>query len=261
MGADLREDREFLLQSIRDLDDEFAAGDLEEADYRTLRDDYTARAAAVLRRIEGGDQHSVDVTASVPLLPVDAVSDSARRRRPTKAIVAAVVLAIVSGGTGYAVATSSDERSATDEVSGEIVRGTTDRITEAQLLARDGRILDAVKVYDEVLVDDPENPVALAQKGWLLSRVGEPSLIDSGLASIDRAITVEPAYADAYFFRGMILWRAKGDPASAVETFQRGIDTRPPPDLLASFQEVKQLAEADAAGTAPPPATAPSPTP
>lgn len=259
MSDPLTEEEEFLLQSIRDLDEEHAAGDLEDVDYRTLRDDYTARAAAVLRRMEGGE-------AAVPAEAAPAVAQPAGARARgagwrSKVLIAGLVVAAISGGAGYAVANSSDERSAMDEVSGEIVRGTTDRITEAQLLARDGRILDAVKVYDEVLVDDPENPVALAQKGWLLSRVGEPSLIDSGLASIDRAITVEPDYADAYFFRGMILWRAKGDPASAVETFQRGIATRPPPDLLASFQEVKQLAEADAAGTAPPPATAPSPTP
>ena len=39
MSADPLEEREFLLQSIRDLDEEFAAGDLDETDYRTLRDE------------------------------------------------------------------------------------------------------------------------------------------------------------------------------------------------------------------------------
>src|SRR5437773_2437915 len=49
--AGLEEQRRFLLQSIRDLDREHAAGDLDEEDYRTLKDDYTARAAAVLRAL------------------------------------------------------------------------------------------------------------------------------------------------------------------------------------------------------------------
>ena len=265
----LAEEREFLLQTIRDLDEEYAAGELDEADYRTLRDDYTARAAEVLRRIEATSADSAPSPSPSPEASADTAAAAAagvaagsrrtapRRGRPTKAIAAAVVLAVISAGAGYAVATSSGERLATDEASGEIVQGSTDRITKAQMLARDGRILDSIKVYDELLEDDPDNPVALAQKGWLLSRVGEPSLVDKGLASIDRAIAAEPSYADAYFFRGMILWRAKGQPAEAVETFQRGIETNPPPDLLASLQEVKQLAEADAATTT----TAPSATP
>ena len=52
--AELEEERRFLLSSIRDLDREHAAGDVDEADYCALRDGYVARAAAVLREIEGG---------------------------------------------------------------------------------------------------------------------------------------------------------------------------------------------------------------
>ncbi|MBA2386613.1 MAG: hypothetical protein H0V69_05910, partial [Acidimicrobiia bacterium] len=47
--ADLEEERRFLLRSLRDLDREFEAGDVERDDYDTLRDDYTVRAATVLR--------------------------------------------------------------------------------------------------------------------------------------------------------------------------------------------------------------------
>src|SRR5947209_2256783 len=46
--ADLEEQRRFLLQSLKDLDRERDAGDIDGVDYRTLKDDYTARAAAVL---------------------------------------------------------------------------------------------------------------------------------------------------------------------------------------------------------------------
>ncbi|MDQ6616327.1 MAG: hypothetical protein M3083_16690, partial [Actinomycetota bacterium] len=49
----LRQEREFLLRSLADLDAEYEAGDIEEKDYRSLTDDYTARAAAVLRAIDG----------------------------------------------------------------------------------------------------------------------------------------------------------------------------------------------------------------
>ena len=48
----LEEQRDFLLRSIEDLDRELAAGDLDADDHRTLRDDYTARAAALIRSID-----------------------------------------------------------------------------------------------------------------------------------------------------------------------------------------------------------------
>ena len=237
----LEEEREFLLQSIRDLDAEFAAGDLDEHDHRSLRDDYTARAADVLRRLEGSD------TPARPPLPGGKAPPGGGSRR--RAAVAAVLLAIVAGGAGYAVASASDDRLATDEATGDIVEGSTDRITKAQLLVNQGKILEAVKVYDELLDEDPRNPVALAQRGWLLVQVGEPSLVDSGLASIDRAIAVEPSYADAYFFRGMTLLRAKAEPVMAAEAFQAGLDANPPPELRAALERFKAEAEAGASAT------------
>lgn len=47
----LEEERDFLLRSLEDLGRERAAGDLGEEDDRARRDDYTPRAAAVLRRL------------------------------------------------------------------------------------------------------------------------------------------------------------------------------------------------------------------
>ncbi|MDQ1515519.1 MAG: hypothetical protein QOE80_1349, partial [Actinomycetota bacterium] len=52
--ASLESERDFLLRSIADLDQERAAGNLDEERYQSLKDDYTARAAAVLRSIEDG---------------------------------------------------------------------------------------------------------------------------------------------------------------------------------------------------------------
>ena len=44
--AALEEERTFLLTSLRDLDAELAAGDIDRADYDELRDDYTRRTAS-----------------------------------------------------------------------------------------------------------------------------------------------------------------------------------------------------------------------
>lgn len=55
-GADhgLLDEQRFLLRSLQDLDEELAAGDIDDADYELLRSRYTARAAAVLRALQGG---------------------------------------------------------------------------------------------------------------------------------------------------------------------------------------------------------------
>lgn len=245
MTTHLEEEREFLLQSIRDLDAEFAAGDLGEDDYRSLRDDYTTRAAEVLRRLDGpdGSDGSDGWPSAGPLR---------RRPRNVRAVAAVLVLALVAGGAGYAVALTAGERSASDEATGDIAQGSVDRITRAQVLVSEGKVLEAVKVYDALLADDPANPVALAERGWLVSRV-DPSLVDTGLSSVERAIAIDPTYPDAHFFRGMILWRSKGDPAGAVAAFQRGIDAKPPPDLLDTFERMKTMAAADANGGSTPP--------
>jgi tetratricopeptide (TPR) repeat protein len=245
---ELRAERDVLLQSLRDLEDERASGDLAEADYLALKEDYTARAADVLRRLEA--------TATADPLPVtnapqvDRSRPKAGRRTSRRARTFAIValLAIVSGGIGFAVAQSSGERLAGDAATGDIPENGVDRITKAQALVSEGKVLDAVKVYDAVLRDDPKNPVALAQRGWLLSRV-DARLVDEGLAQVDAAIALDPTYADAHFFRGMILLRAKNQPAAAAEAFQHGIDAKPDPDLLSILQQFK--AEADQAAASP----------
>ena len=52
----LAEERDFLLSSLRDLDAEHDAGDIDDVDYETLRDDYTVRTAQVLRAIGRAEQ-------------------------------------------------------------------------------------------------------------------------------------------------------------------------------------------------------------
>ncbi len=51
--GNLEEERDFLLRSLEDLEAEHQAGDLDDGDYVTLKDDYTARAARVLRALNG----------------------------------------------------------------------------------------------------------------------------------------------------------------------------------------------------------------
>ena len=80
--AALEEQRDFLLASIADLDREHAAGDLSDDDARELRDDYTARAAEVIRSIDARERRTSPIrggriTTSLTL-PQAAITRSAR---------------------------------------------------------------------------------------------------------------------------------------------------------------------------------------
>ncbi|HEX2850306.1 MAG TPA: tetratricopeptide repeat protein [Acidimicrobiales bacterium] len=245
MRRDLEEERDFLLRSIEDLDAEHAAGDIGDDDYRRLRDDYTARAATVIRTLDGG--------AVPPAVARRAPAPRRRFGRRTRAIAISVVVLLVGVGAGLALAFSAGERTPGQSATGSIPTGATeDRITKAQQLVSQGKVLDAVKLYDAVLKDDPQNPVALAQRGWLLSRV-DASLSDIGMQNIDQAISIDPGYAEAHFFKGMLLWQSKKDPAGAADEFQKAIDAGAPPDLKTFLVQERDQARAEASGQ--PPAT------
>ena len=219
------EEAEFLLRSIADLDAEYEAGDISEEDYRSLRDEYTARAARVLR----GDEVIVSPAT-------DEATGRPRGGGRGRALLIAAAVVVAAVGAGVVVAASAGERVADEAATGSLPEASTDRIARAQRLVRQGDILDAVKIYDELLIDDPENPVALAERGWLISRV-DTSLVDSGLESIDKAIAVDPGYAEAYFYRGMILLQAKQDEAAARASFEQAMASDPPPDLRAFLED------------------------
>ena len=61
----LEQERDFLLQSLDDLEAERAAGTIDEESYTELHDDYTARAAATLRALRDG----VDARPARPPVP------------------------------------------------------------------------------------------------------------------------------------------------------------------------------------------------
>ena len=238
---DLLEERDFLLRSLRDLEREHEAGDLSDADYAELRDQYTARAAAVLRAVEeGGTQGDADRYA--------------RAAGPGRWMRWLAVLLVVALLAGYGVASFAGERGSGEAATGSIEGGPADELARASRLLGQGDALGAVKLYDAVLREDPSNVEALAYKGWVLHLAG---LSDQALVSIDRALAVSPTYPDARFFRGFIRLRVKGDPAGAAEDFRAFLANDPPaervPAVEGLLQEALTAAEASTATTAPPP--------
>jgi tetratricopeptide (TPR) repeat protein len=219
---------EFLQRSLADLDAEHAAGDLSDEDHAALRDRYLA----ALRDEYGRDTASGEQAISRP-----------HRGRVVAGVLVVLMVASVAGGL---VARSSGEGVAGAPSSGSIDEGASDKLARAQQLVQEGKVLDAVKQYDAVLKDDPKNPVALAERGWVIRNAG---LVDDGLKYVERAVAADPTYAEAHFFKAMILWRDKHDPAAAVAEFQLFLANTSSSADAAQVQPLLEQAQAEAAGT------------
>lgn len=220
------EQRRFLLASLADLEREHAAGELDDDDYRQLKDDYTARAAALLKEIDGGK-------AALP--------PPRRSGRVRPALVVGVVLAF-GVGAGVVVSQSSGTRLAGEVATGDVRDSSVELLNQAQGLFAEGDLLGAIRTFDEVLKFDADNSEAMAYRGWALfqagSGAGNAELVEAAESSIDRAIAVDPNYAPALVFKSVILARYHQDPAAAFEVVNQALAVDPPPP-----PDVQQLAE------------------
>ena len=260
--AALESERDFLLRSLDDLEAERAAGNLEDDRYQALKDDYTARAAAVLRSIEEG----FDARPVPPPVPW-------RRRLAAGlgiaafAAVAAVLLAGALGerlpggsATGNA---QSDRRRALEEQVRRHPDSAAAHMAYARHLLDTGEVADAVVEFDTAARIEPDNAEALAYAGWLVflaagsqtgdaqdtqppsgdvsqSRETSSRLMAAALTRLDQAVAADPDYPDAHFFRVMVLLQGTNDPAGAVSELERYLALVPDGPQSA---QVRQLLE------------------
>ena len=230
---ELEEERDFLLGSLADLEREREAGELAERDYQALHADYTARAAVVLRALErdGSRPPRSDSQAARPV----------KTRRPL--VVTLGVVLLVAALAGGAVAAFSGQREPGAPMTGSLPDTPSGRMQQALQLESEGKAADALRIYDELIRADPRNIAALAYRGWLLKRAGLP---DQAMESLDRAIAVDPRFPDAHFFRGMVLYQDRKDPAAAVTEFRLFLSNNPPPEMIPLVEDVLRRAMADA---------------
>jgi len=234
--AELEEERSFLLRSLDDLDREHDAGDIDDDDYTTLRDGYTARTATVLRELES--HH-----AALP---------PKRRRDPTRLVLWGALLVVVAVGAGVLVAWASGDRLPGDSSSGDIAESVTSKLAEARALQASD-LKGAIQRYDEVLKVEPDNAEALTYRGWLVTLVGTQAnatdLIQSGEQSLQRAMQVAPSYADPFCFEAIVRFRVGNDPAAASSAVNQCLALNPPQQVLGLVQGLKAEIDAAVAGS------------
>jgi tetratricopeptide (TPR) repeat protein len=225
----LEAERDFLLRSLDDLELERQAGNVDDDTYQVLHDDYTARAASVIRAL----RDDVDP-------PVDERPPGKRWMRVATftgivvfAAAAALLLAntvgsrndgqTVTGNDANAAQTIEDLAAAAeanpDSYPAQIAYAraalSTDPSTAIAQFAAAGRI-------------DPSQPEPPTYIGWISKLTADQlspgadrdALTERAVSELDRAIELDPTYEDAYVFRALTKRDLLGDAAGAASDFQ-----------------------------------------
>jgi len=234
MSEELRDEQQFLLQSLRDLDREREAGDIDEADYLALRDGYIARAAAITRELAGENVHE----------------EPKSRRWPQRVLVALSVVAL-GIGAGVWVARQSGQRLPGQSSSGGIEQSTATLLASArQLNFSDPQ--KAIELYTQVLRLEPDNPEALTYRSWILALTARNSTgsvkqlaLTTAVTDLLRAQRTDPEYPDAHCFLGIVYFRFLDNPSLSKPQIDVCKSLNPPASVTSFVNAISS--EVDAA--------------
>ncbi|NBQ03902.1 MAG: hypothetical protein EBU22_01210 [Actinobacteria bacterium] len=239
--AQLNEQRDFLLNSLRDLESELNHGDIDDQDFESLRKDYVSRAAAVIKQIE--NLNSESQSANTNLVP--------EKRNLTRTLVTVSLVVLVAVAAGWFVAQQSGQRLAGDSLAGSIEDSTATILSRA----RATNFVDpkaAIELYTQVLEVDPDNVEALTYRAWLLVLISRSAgdevrqlAFASASSDLERAIGLDPNYADAHCFLGIARFRLGNDAMGAKEQLSICAEKNPPAEVKGFVDSI--VAEVDAA--------------
>lgn len=222
----VRVERDHLLVSLDDLDAEFAAGDIDELDYKALSDDYVARAAALTRALESS---KIGQSRTTPV-----------RRTSLLWMASIVVLALIAG---FAMARFSGGRADGETASGEIRLSTAGLLSEAAAAFTSGDTARAIDTYGEVLELQPTNVEAMTYRGWLRYQTGDS---EAASADFDAVVGLDPAYPDVRVFRAVLALDEEDFTGAAAEL--AAFDAADPSPIAEQLVTQRQLRERIAIG-------------
>jgi hypothetical protein len=237
----LDDEREFLLRSLEDAEREHDAGDLSDDDHRAL----LRRDRARLREVEaaldrlGPADHAVDgEEASGAIRSSDAGPPARMARWRIIGIVASCILIVV--GVVILVVHATTTRLPGQASSGSVTQTQAQLIEqqlgEAQTLRDQNQTLAALVLYNTVLSEDPTDPDALANAGWLQWKSGfaahSAKVVRTGRQEVEEAVRVAPDNYEAHLYLGVILINQDGDAAGAQKQFAAFLSEDPPPVIV-----------------------------
>ena len=218
------EDRDFLFSSLEDLEREYAAGDLDDADYEALKSSYVKRLADVLR----GTEIIEDIAENTNIVPT---------RNRKKIVLSIVAVVFVAVGLGVLVARQSGQRLPGQTLSGGTPNSTAGLLAQARQLNFSDPIA-AIKIYSEVLKTRPDEVEALTYRSWLLALTAREAsddirtaAVQAAIVGLGRATLIDPDYPDAHCFLGIVSYRFAADTTTAKTELKKCQDANPPAEV------------------------------
>jgi tetratricopeptide (TPR) repeat protein len=212
--AALEDERDHLLASLEDIEREHSAGDLDEADYTALKDDYTVRAAEVIEAIERRRRPG-------------ATAPTGRRRGRTMLVTTGVLVFGLSAG--MLVARSAGQRGDAPITGGlGSLRAELSQCRAASLESPAA----GIDCYGKILENAPGNAEALTYRGWAYVR---DDRVEEGGRLLARAVEADPDYPDARVFSAVVAARA-GDYERAADEIDRFYRNGPSPAAIQVLQ-------------------------
>jgi tetratricopeptide (TPR) repeat protein len=267
---ELEEERDFLLKSLQDLEDEHRAGDVSDADYERLHDRYTARAAVVLRALgaidgvsddgdrtastSGADPGAVPGRPAAPKRTIRAQPSISGKVRKKSPLLVGGVICLVAGVTLALIFSNTSARLPGNTASGgvNLSQGQQEQreLAQAATLEQQGQLTQALQLYQQVLTQDPDNPGALSEAGWLEFEAGvlggDEKTLEQGESQEQSAVSTDPGLPSARAFLGSMYF-VEGEMAEAVVQYSQFLADKPTasemspflPDIRKAFSKTK----------------------
>lgn len=237
-ASPVERERARLYAALRELAFDHRAGKLSARDYEAMRDEYEARAAAVLLELDAASRRAgPDCRAARPEARARRAKPArvaSPRRRPLRTALAGALLLAFGVTVGVFLAQGIRPRAGSmDSITGDFLTGTgpggmsptlssrrnatEQELAEGRTALERGDFRMAIDHFKRVLDAEPNNPIALSYLGIVLGRGGHA---DAGLETVERALRAAPDHPIALWASGLVLFEGKKDYAGAVQRWE-----------------------------------------
>jgi cytochrome c-type biogenesis protein CcmH/NrfF len=152
--------------------------------------------------------------------------------------VLGAVLIVVAGAL-WLIDRSTSQRLPGGTVTGGVT-GVDVELQQAASLASSNPAA-ALAIYDAVLVNDPDQPVALSGEGWIYAEAG---YVTKGEGLLQKAESDDPSYDPPHLYRGLVLLEDQRQPAAAIKELKWYLAHGPDPTMAKTARTALAQAEA-----------------
>jgi cytochrome c-type biogenesis protein CcmH len=237
---------------MKELDFDFQAGKLSDADYAALSGEMKVQEATIAKQLAAMPQYAAPRPPDEKPKPRDrAAARAPRALKNWQLATGAAFLLLLGLGLGVLLTQSVRSRDSGGSITGDFLTGTQAAGAQEATLARGrdaiekGDFSQAIEAFKQVLTADPNNPEALAYMGIMLSQAGHK---DGALTAFDRALAADPNFPLALWGKGMLLYRTGDDPGEARRLLEKVSSMMPAgPEKTEVQNALAQISQAPAA--------------